>query len=192
MRDLVYTGFISLDGVVDSPGGGPGEEHRSGGWVVKDIEFLPEAFSLKGEELEDTTALMFGRLSYEAFAPVWRDSDDHAAYKELPKYVVSTTLPGDAIVEGWGPTTILRSADDVVELKQSEGGAIFIHGSAELARRLSDAGLIDRYNLLVFPVLLGAGKGLFSKADKDKQVLSLRASAAYPNGIVKLIYDVVG
>ncbi|MBE1588854.1 dihydrofolate reductase family protein [Nonomuraea angiospora] len=191
MRDLVYTGFVSLDGVVDSPGGGPGEEHRSGGWVVKDVEFLPEAFSLKGEELEDTTALMFGRRSYEAFAPIWRDSDDHAAYKELPKYVLSTTLSDDALVEGWGPTTILRSADDVVELKKSEGGAIFIHGSAELARRLSEAGLIDRYNLLLFPVLLGAGKSLFSKADMDKQVLTLRESAAYPNGIVKLIYDVV-
>jgi dihydrofolate reductase len=192
MRDLVYTGYISLDGVVDSPGGGPGEEHRSGGWVFKDIEFLPEAFSLKGEELEETTALMFGRRSYEAFAPVWRDSDDHAAYKELPKYVVSSTLPDNALVEGWGPTTILRSTEDVIELKKGEGGAIFIHGSAELARRLSDAALIDRYNLLVFPVLLGAGKSLFSKADKDKQALALRASAAYPNGIVKLIYDVVG
>ncbi|MEV4575253.1 dihydrofolate reductase family protein [Nonomuraea jabiensis] len=190
MRDLVYTGFVSLDGVVDSPGGGPGEEHRSGGWVVKDVEFLPEAFSLKGEELEDTTALMFGRRSYEAFAPTWRDSEDHAAYKELPKYVVSATLSEDALVEGWGPTTILRSADDVVELKKSEGGAIFIHGSAKLARRLSEAGLIDRYHLLLFPVLLGAGKSLFSKADMDKQVLTLRASEAYPNGIVKLIYDV--
>ncbi|TDB81986.1 dihydrofolate reductase family protein [Micromonospora sp. KC721] len=191
MRELIYTGFISLDGVMDSPGGGPGEEHRSGGWVFKDIEFLPEAFSLKGEELEETTALMFGRRSYEAFAPVWRDSDDHAAYKELPKYVVSTTLPDDALVQGWGPTTILRSTDEVVELKKSGGGAIFIHGSGELTRRLSDAGLIDRYHLLVFPVLLGAGKSLFSKADKDKQVLSLRSSAAYPNGVVKLIYDVV-
>jgi dihydrofolate reductase len=192
MRDLVYTGFISLDGVVDSPGGGQGEEHRSAGWVAQDIEFLPEAFSLKGEELEDTTALMLGRRSYEAFAPVWRDSDDHVAYKELPKYVVSTTLPDDALVEGWGPTKILRSSDDVIELKQSQGGAVFIHGSAELARRLSDASLIDRYHLLVFPVLLGAGKSLFSKADKTKQVLSLRETAAYPNGIVKLIYDVVG
>lgn len=192
MRELVYTGFVSLDGVVDSPGGGPGEEHRSGGWVVQDIEFLPEAFSLKGEELADTTALMFGRRSYEVFAPLWRDSDDHAAYKDLPKYVVSATLPGDALIDGWGPTTILRSAEDVVELKKSEGGAIFIHGSAELARRLADAGLIDRYNLLVFPVLLGAGKSLFSRADKDKQALRLRESAAYPNGIVKVIYDVVG
>ncbi len=121
MRDLVYTGFVSLDGVVDSPGGGPGEDHRSGGWVVKDIEFLPEAFSLKGEELEDTTALMFGRRSYEAFAPAWRDSDDHAAYKELPKYVVSATLPDDALVEGWGPTTILRSTDGRRRAEEERG-----------------------------------------------------------------------
>ncbi|MGW5670534.1 dihydrofolate reductase family protein [Micromonospora sp. NPDC003776] len=192
MRDLVYTAFMSLDGVVDSPGGGPGEDHRSGGWAVKDIEFVPDAFSLKAEELADTTALMFGRRSYQAFAPTWRDSDDHAAYKELPKYVVSTTLPEDTLVDGWGRTTILRSVDDVAELKQSAGGAIFVHGSAQLARSLSDADLIDRYHLLVFPVLLGAGKGLFSQADRDKQALRLRDSAAYPNGIVKLIYDVVG
>ncbi|WP_062346414.1 dihydrofolate reductase family protein [Herbidospora yilanensis] len=191
MRELVYTGFVSLDGVLDSPGG-PAEGHRSGGWVVKDIEFLPEAFSLKGEELEDTTALMFGRHSYEAFAPVWPGSDDHASYKDLPKYVVSSTLSDDALVDGWGEMTILRSTEDVAELKKGEGGAIFIHGSAELARRLSDAGLIDRYNLLVFPVLLGAGKSLFSRADKDKQTLRLRTSEAYPNGIVKMIYDVVG
>jgi dihydrofolate reductase len=191
MRDLVYTGFMSLDGVLDSPGGGPGEEHRSGGWVIKDIEFLPEVFSLKGEELRDTTALLLGRRSYELFAPVWRDSKDHAAYKELPKYVLSTTLAGDALVDGWGPTTILRSTEDVVELKKSEGGAIFIHGSAELARRLADVGLIDRYNLLLFPVLLGEGKSLFSRADNDKQTLHLRESEAYSNGVVKLIYDVV-
>lgn len=192
MRDLVYTAFMSLDGVVDSPGGGPGEEHPSGGWVIKDIEFLPEAFSLKADELEDTTALMFGRRSYEAFSAVWPNSDDHAAYKDLPKYVVSSTLPEDDLVEGWGQTTVLRSTDDVQRLKEGEGGAIFIHGSAELARRLSDAGLIDRYNLLVFPVLLGAGKGLFSRAEKDKQRLQLRESEAYPNGITKMIYDVVG
>lgn len=191
MAELVYTGFMSLDGVVDSPGGGPGEEHRSGGWVVQDIEFLPEAFSLKGEELQDTTALMFGRRSYEVFAPLWRESEDHAVYKDLPKYVVSTTLSEDALVDGWGPTTILRSADEVASLKKSESGGIFIHGSGELARRLADAGLIDRYNLLVFPVLLGAGKSLFSREDKDKQRLRLRESAAYPNGIVKMIYEVI-
>ncbi len=191
MRELVYTGFISLDGVLDSPGGGPGEEHRSGGWVFRDIEFLPEVFSLKGEELKETSALMFGRRSYAAFAPTWRDSDDHADYRELPKYVVSTTLSDDALVPGWGPTTVLRSTEDIRELRQSEGGAIFIHGSAELSRRLSDAGLIDRYHLLCFPLLLGAGKRLFSTADRAKQPLRLRDTAAYPNGVVKLLYDVV-
>ena len=191
MRELVYTGVVSLDGVLDSPGGGPGEEHRSAGWVFKDIEFLLEAVALKGEELADTTALMFGRRSYEAFAPLWRESEDHVSYKDLPKYVVSSTLREDALVEGWGPTTILRSTDDVADLKKGEGGAIFIHGSAELARRMADAGLIDRYNLLVFPLLLGAGKSLFNRADKEKQLLSLRSSASYPNGVVKLIYNVV-
>ncbi|BAD60203.1 dihydrofolate reductase family protein [Nocardia farcinica] len=188
-RELVYTGFMTLDGVVDSPGGQV-EGHRSGGWVM-DTEFLPEAFALKGEELAETTALMFGRRSYEAFAPIWPGSEDHAAYKELPKYVVSTGLTDDALVEDWGPITILRSTEQVAELKQTEGGAIFIHGSAELARRLSEADLIDRYNLLVFPVLLGAGKSLFSRADRDKQQLRLRESASYANGVTKLVYDVV-
>lgn len=187
-RELVYTGFMSLDGVVDSPGG-TAEGHRSGGWVM-DTEFVPEAFALKGEELDDTTALMFGRRSYEVFAPVWRESEDHAAYKDLPKYVVSTTLTDDDLFDGWGPTTILRSSDDVASEKQNGGGAIFIHGSAELARRLSDADLIDRYNLLVFPVLLGAGKSLFSRDDRDKLQLRLRESESYSNGVTKLIYDV--
>ena len=188
-RELVYTGFMSLDGVLDSPGG-TAEGHRSGGWVM-DTEFVPEAFALKGDELDDTTALMFGRRSYEVFAPVWRDSEDHAAYKDLPKYVVSTTLTDADLFDGWGPTTILRSSDEVAGAKQSDGGAIFIHGSAELARRLSEADLIDRYNLLVFPVLLGAGKSLFSRDDRDKRQLRLRESESYSNGVTKLVYDVV-
>ena len=192
MRELVYTAFMSLDGVVDSPGGGPGEEHRSGGWVFKGIEFLPEAYALKGEELAETTALMFGRRSYEAFAPTWRESQDHVAYKDLPKYVVSSTISEGALVEGWGPTTILRSDADVAKVKEGEDGAIFIHGSAELARRQSEVGLVDRYHLLVFPVLLGAGKSLFSAADRDKQMLRLRESQSYPNGILTVLYDVVG
>jgi dihydrofolate reductase len=191
MRNLVYTAFMSLDGVVDSPGGGPNEEHPSGGWVGKDLEFVPEAWSLKADELEETTALMFGRRSYEVFAPFWPTSHDHAAYKDLPKYVVSSTLPDDDIIEGWGPITILRSTDDVRKLKEGEGGDIFIHGSAELARRLSDAELIDQYNLLVFPVLLGAGKSLFSRAEKAKQMLRLGEFEVYSNGITKMIYAVV-
>jgi dihydrofolate reductase len=188
-RELVYTGFMSLDGVVDSPGH-PSEGHRGGGWVF-DVDFVPEAFALKAEELAETAALMFGRRSYEAFASTWPGSDDHVAYKELPKFVVSTSIADADLVGGWGPITILRSADDVAALKREDGGAIFIHGSAELARRLSDADLIDRYNLLVFPVLLGAGKALFSTADRDRQTLRLRDSATYGNGVAKLVYDVV-
>ena len=72
-----------------------------------------------------------------------------------------------------------------------DGGAIFIHGSAELACRLSDADLIDRYNLLLFPVLLGAGKSLFSRDDRGKRQLRLRGSESYSNGVTKLIYDLV-
>jgi dihydrofolate reductase len=188
-RRLVYTAFMSLDGVVDSPGA-TAEGHRSGGWVM-DTEFVPEAFSLKAEELDDTTALMFGRRSYEVFAPAWRDSEDHAAYRDLPKYVVSTTLTDADLSDGWGPTEILRSSEDVARLKRGDGGSIFIHGSAELARRLSDADLIDRYNLLVFPVLLGAGKSAFSRGDRDRRQLRLRDSESYSNGVTKLIYDVV-
>ncbi|MEO3924164.1 dihydrofolate reductase family protein [Micromonosporaceae bacterium B7E4] len=192
MRTLIYTAFVSLDGVVDSPGGGTrSEAHRSGGWTYKDIEFVPEAYELKGRETEEATALMFGRTSYEAFAPVWPDMADFAALKELPKYVVSTTLGRDALVDNWGDITILRSLEDVARVKETEGGPIVIHGSATLARNLSDAGLIDRYHLLVFPVLLGAGKRMFSETDKDKQMLKVVESETYGNGITKLIYDVL-
>lgn len=192
MRTLIYTAFVSLDGVVDSPGGGTrSEAHRSGGWTYKDIEFLPEAYDLKGRETEEATALMFGRTSYEAFSPLWPDMEDFAALKELPKYVVSTTLGQDALVDNWGDITILRSLEDVVKVKETDGGSIVIHGSATLARNLSDAGLIDRYHLLVFPVLLGAGKRMFSDTDKAKQMLKVVESETYANGITKLVYDVV-
>ena len=187
-RELVWTGFMTLDGVVDSPGG-TSEGHRSGGWVLE-TEFIPEAFSLKGEELEETTALMFGRRSYEAFAPVWSGSADHAGYQELPKYVVSTTLTADDLVTDWGQIELLRSTEDVAALKQQPGGAIFIHGSPELARSLMDAKLIDRLNLLIYPVLLGAGNTLFTRADQDAQKLTLRESEAYANGVLKAVYEV--
>lgn len=189
-RELVYTGFMSLDGVMDSPGGGTAEGHDGGGWVF-DVEFSEEAYSLKSEELEETTALMFGRRSYEAFASVWPGSEDHVAYKELPKIVVSSTLGEDALVDGWGPQTILRSTEDVAALKETDGGAIFIHGSPTLALRLAEAGLVDRYNLLVFPVLLGAGKSAFPRTEPGKQKLHLREADSYANGVAKLVYDVV-
>lgn len=188
-RELVWTGFTSVDGIVDSPGGDV-EGHPGGGWVFR-TPFEPAAFAIKGEELADTSALLFGRRSYEAFAPFWSQSEDHAAYQDLPKYVLSTTIQDADLVSGWGETTILRSTEDVAALKETDGGGIFIHGSAELARRLASAGLIDRYNLLVFPVLLGEGKSIFSRDHQGEQRLRLRESASYDNGVTKAIYEVL-
>lgn len=191
MRPLIYTAFVSLDGVVDSPGGGPTEAHRSGGWTHQDIEFVPEAYELKGREQEESGALLLGRMSYQAFSKVWPSmTEEFAGWNAMPKYVVSTTLQENDLVDNWGETTILRSLEDVARLKETDGAPISVHGSATLARGLADADLIDRYHLLVFPVLLGAGKRMFSETDKDKQRLALRESETYRNGIVKLVYDV--
>ncbi|MEU6659960.1 dihydrofolate reductase family protein [Streptomyces sp. NPDC046821] len=189
MRTLISTAFVSLDGVVEAPGGEPG--YRNAGWTFKDIEFLPEAFEIKGREQQEATAMLMGRVSYEAFSPVWPDMEDFADYKEMPKYVVSTTLSPDDLVTNWGETTILRSVDEVAALKETEGGPIIVHGSATLNHALSDAGLIDRYHLLVFPFLLGAGKRLFSATDKDAQKLKLVEQEAYANGVQKQVFDVV-
>ena len=191
MRTLIYTAFVSLDGVVDSPGGGEQETHRSAGWTFQDLDWVEEAYEIKGREQEEAEAMMFGRVSYQAFAPVWPGMEEFARYKDLPKYVVSTSLRTGDLVDNWGEITILRSLDDVAKVKEGEGGPIIIHGSATLARNLSDAGLLDRYHLLVFPVLLGAGKRMFSETDKDKQMLALTESESYRNGIQKLVYDVV-
>ncbi|GAA4531530.1 dihydrofolate reductase family protein [Amycolatopsis samaneae] len=190
MRTLIATAFVSLDGVVEAPGGEPG--YRNAGWTFKDIEFDGAAFELKGREQGETTAMLLGRVSYEAFSPVWPGmTEEFAGYNAMPKYVVSTTLKDEDLVSGWGEISILRSLEDVAALKATEGGPIGIHGSATLHRALSDEGLIDRYHLLMFPVLLGAGKRLFSDSDKDKQNLKLVESESYSNGIQKLVYDVI-
>ncbi|MCX5409969.1 dihydrofolate reductase family protein (plasmid) [Streptomyces sp. NBC_00335] len=189
MRTLISTAFVSLDGVVEAPGGEPG--YRNSGWTFKDVEFLPEAFEIKGREQKEASAMLLGRTSYEAFSPVWPAMEDFADYKVMPKYVVSTTLTEDDLVSDWGDTTILRTLDEVAALKETEGGPIIVHGSATLNRALSDAGLIDRYHLLVFPLLLGAGKRLFSATDKDAQKLKLVEHAAYANGLQLNVFDVV-
>ncbi|MFG2847057.1 dihydrofolate reductase family protein [Kitasatospora sp. NPDC048296] len=189
MRTLISTAFISLDGVVEGPGGEPG--YRNSGWTFKDVEFVPEAYEIKEREQQEATAILMGRVSYEAFSPVWPDMAEFARYKTMPKYVVSTTLTDDALVSNWGETTILRSLDEVAALKETEGGPIIVHGSATLNQALSDAGLIDRYHLLVYPLLLGAGKRLFSSTDKDTQKLKLVEHAVYSNGLQKQVFDVV-
>ncbi|GAA2046005.1 dihydrofolate reductase family protein [Catenulispora yoronensis] len=189
MRTLISSAFVSADGVMQDPGGET--EYRNAGWTFKEIEFVPEAYELKGTEQEEATALLLGRKSYEAFSPVWPDMAEFPGYNAMPKYVVSTTLTDGQLATNWGETTILRSLDDVAALKQTEGGPIIVHGSIELNHALSDAGLIDRYHLLVFPVLLGSGRRLFSASDVDAQKLKLVDSATYSNGVQKAVYDVV-
>jgi dihydrofolate reductase len=187
MRDLIVTAFVSLDGVVEAPGGEPG--YRNAGWTFHDLVFDPAAYELKDREQREAGAMLMGRVSYQAFAPVWPTmTEDFAGYNAMPRYVVSTTLETDD--ERW-PATILRSLDDVAALKQTDGGPISVHGSATLGRALADAGLVDRYHLLQFPVLLGAGKRMWSDTDKDKQMLRLVENETYSNGIQKLVYDVV-
>ncbi|GIW19772.1 MAG: deaminase reductase [Chloroflexota bacterium] len=186
MRRLIVTEFLSLDGVMEAPGSG--EDYRNAGWVFKSVEYDPAAFEIKGREEEEATALLLGRISYELFAPVWPTRSEFARYNAMPRYVVSTTLEHDD--PRW-PATILRTLDDVAALKQTDGGPILVHGSATLVAGLADAGLVDRYHLLVFPVLLGAGKRPFSATPKDMTRLRLIESEAYANGIQKLIYDVI-
>ena len=186
MRPIVVTEFITADGIIDSPGGG---DHPHAGWTFKDVDFVEEAYDIKGREMADATALLLGRQSYDEFAPVWPSMEEFATYNAMPKYVVSTTLPGDTAPWGDGSVDVLRSLDDVAALKETEGGEIHVHGSARLAQSLAAAGLVDRYTLLVYPLLLGSGKKLFGEGDKTR--LQLVEHAAYGNGITLLRYDVV-
>ncbi|WP_017589658.1 dihydrofolate reductase family protein [Nocardiopsis ganjiahuensis] len=186
MRTLIVTAFVSVDGVMEAPGGEPG--YRNTGWTFRSVEMDEAVYEMKTTEQEESTALLMGRRSYEAFAPVWPSMEEFSGYNSMPRYVVSTTLTEDD--PRW-PATVLRTLDDVAELKGTEGGPITVHGSATLGRALADAGLVDRYHLLVFPLLLGAGKRLFSDSDKDTTKLNLVEHEVYSNGVQKQVFDVV-
>lgn len=190
MRTLVVTEFMSLDGVVDSPGGESGYPHT--GWTFKDVKPDMEAYELKGREQEEAGALLVGRVSWEAFHEVWPTMKEFERYNRIPKYVVSSTLTEEQVAGSpWQPATLLRSMADVAALKETEGGEIQVHGSARLAQNLAAAGLVDRYQLLVYPLVLGTnGKKLFAD-DAAKATLRLVDQASYSNGIQKLCYDVV-
>lgn len=184
-RPLLVTAFISADGVMEAPGGG---DYRNAGWTFKGFEFDEAVYAIKAREQVDTTAMLLGRKTYQEFAPVWPTMEEFAEYNAMPRYVVSSSLTEDD--PNW-PATILRTLDDVAALKEGDGGMIAVHGSATLGASLADAGLVDRYHLLEFPVLLGAGKRLFSSTDKDTTKLELVQHETYANGIQMKVYDVV-
>jgi dihydrofolate reductase len=187
MRKLIVSEFLSLDGVMDSPGGG---DHPQAGWTFHDIDFDEAVFDLKGREQKEAGALLMGRVSYEEFAPVWPSMEEFAEYNAMPKYVVSTTLTNPF----WNDTSeisVLRSLDDVAALKNGDGDPITLAGSATLAQNLAAADLVDRYHLLIYPVLLGSGKRLFADIGTDKTKLRVVEHATYSNGIHMVVYDVV-
>ena len=185
MGRLIITEFITLDGVVDSPGGGP---HPHAGWTFRQVPFDEAAYGIKDREQQGATAMLLGRVSYDEFAPVWPSMKEFARYNAMPKYVVSSTLESP----GWNNTSVLRSLDEVAGLKESLEGDILVHGSATLAKGLAAADLVDRYHLLVFPVLLGRGRRLFDDTADTLRRLRLVEHEAYANGVVKAVYDVAG
>ncbi len=189
MRTLIVTEFMSLDGVVDSPGGG---DHPRAGWTFQDVRPEQAAYELKAREQEAAGALMVGRVSWEEFHQVWPTMADFERYNAIPKDVVSSTLQqADVDASPWQPMTVLSSMADVAALKETDGDEIQVHGSATLAQNLAAAGLVDRYHLLVYPVVLGGGKRLFAAGGADFSKLELVDQASYGNGIQKLCYDVV-
>lgn len=182
---LIVTELITLDGVVDSPGGGT---HPHAGWTFKDVPHDDAAYEIKGREQDEAGAMLLGRVSYEEFAPVWPSMPEFEVYNAMPKYVVSSRLTDPA----WNRTEVLGSLEDVRAIKESGtvDGTLLLHASPTLAQGLAAAGLVDRYHLLVFPVLLGIGKRLFDPATAVHRRLLLREQAAYANGVTLQVLDV--
>ncbi|TDX03479.1 dihydrofolate reductase family protein [Kribbella sp. VKM Ac-2566] len=190
---LVLTEFVTLDGVSQGPGS-PTEDTTDdftrGGWLVP---YIDELFVRRTAEwLEQADGLLLGRRTYDAFARDWpqiTDPDDPYTDRmnSLPKYVVSSTLTAGT----WHPTTVLRSLDDVEELKRQADGELQVHGSARLGNALLKAGAVDLMRLVVAPTVLGRGRRLFEQPG-DAAGLRLKAQEATPSGLLLLEYETVG
>lgn len=167
MGKIVVTEFISLDGVVEDPGGA--EDYARGGWAF-DFDRGQDGDKFKMDELVEAEAQLLGRVTYEGFAAAWPERDDEAGFarkmNEMPKYVVSATIERPE----WQNTTVL-SGDPVAAvaaLRDEVDGVILVAGSVTLVRALIENDLVDELRLMVFPVLLGAGKRLFGEGDAKK------------------------
>jgi dihydrofolate reductase len=186
MRRIVLTEFMSLDGVIEDPGGAEGYAH--GGWSFKFQD--PEGMSYKLQETMSHDALLLGRVTYEGFAAAWPSMTDEVGFAEkmnsMPKYVVSGTLRDPQ----WNNSTVLSGdlAQEIAALKQAPGGDILVAGSRTLAQGLMAHDLIDEYRLMVFPIVLGSGKRLWGES-ADPLVLSLRDSRTLASGTLILTYE---
>ena len=187
MGRIVVTEFMSLDGVVEAPGGG--EDFRHGGWSFE-IDRGEEGNKFKLDETLSSEALLLGRVTYEGFAASWPSRTDDAGFADkfnsMPKYVVSSTLDEPE----WNNSTVLKG--DVVEavsrLKQEQDGDIVVHGSPQLVQTLLDHDLVDELRLMVFPVVLGSGKRLFGETS-DKKPLRLTDTKVVGDGVAILTYQ---
>jgi dihydrofolate reductase len=183
MREIVTTHFVSLDGVAEAPGGEPGFRHS--GWVFGFSEDA-EAFANKDREQEEAGAMLMGGRTYEAFSAAWPSIDDFARWNSLPKYVVSRTVTDPQ----WHDTTVI-SFDAVARLKEGDGGPIYVQGSMALTQSLLRAGLVDEVRLMVFPVILGSGRGPFPTDAEDRLPLRLASSTTYDNGAQYQVFRTV-
>ena len=175
MGDVVVTEFITLDGVIEDPGGAEGGSN--GGWAFN-FDRGPDGDRFKLDELMAADAQLLGRVTYEGFAKAWpsmRGDQFGERMNAMPKVVVSTTLA----VATWENSTILRTLEGVADLKRQYEGDILLAGSATLAQALLARDLVDRLHLMVFPILLGGGKKLFADEGDAKrfEVTSVRQSA---------------
>jgi dihydrofolate reductase len=184
MGKLVVTEYISLDGVIEAPGGG--EDFVHAGWTFR-ITRGPEGDALKLDETRNSDALVFGRVTYEGMAAVWPHMTGEFAdlFNSLPKFVISNTL-SDA---SWNNTEVLRGdLRAIVEnLKQRFGGDIVVHGSPRIVQQLLELDLIDELRLMLFPIVLGSGKRLFADSDDAKR-FRLTSTTAVGDGIALLTY----
>jgi len=184
---LIATEFVSLDGVMEDPGGSEHFEH--GGWSFK-FDRGEEGDEFKLDETRQSDALLLGRVTYQGFAEAWpsRTGEFADKFNSMPKFVVSTTLEDPL----WNNTTVIKGnvAEEVSKLKQQAGGDIAIHGSAQLVQTLLEDDLIDEYRLMVFPIVLGSGKHLFRDTGKAT-TLKLVDSKTVGAGVLILTYQPV-
>jgi len=186
MGKLVVTEFVSLDGIIEDPGGSEGTEH--GGWSFRHP--APEGEQFKGDELRSSDVQLLGRVTYDGFAAAWPAMEEATGefgkkMNAMPKVVVSTTLTEAA----WNNTTIISGnvADEVARLKAQYDGDILVQGSATLVETLNEHGLVDEYHLMVHPVVLGKGKRLFRDSAAGTDLELVESRKAGPN-VLLLIY----
>jgi len=183
MRSVIVTEYLSLDGVMQDPGGTGEFEHR--GWTIP--YWNDELAKYQSDQLFASDALLLGRVTYEEFVASWplRSGDPFTdRINSLPKFVASTTL--EEPLE-WNATLLKGDlAAEVAKLKQQSGQDLLIYGSGELVHTLMQHNLIDQLNLLVYPVVLGSGKRLFGEGSTT--TLRLVEAKTFSSGVVALIY----